>query len=91
MFALSQTMYLFEANLDLLANRSTPDVAQYQLDENLTANYLCCWSTGLTKREIPMLYYVSTKEYANKYSESQVCNDCTYRTVFWRFYLKMSG
>ena len=51
MFALSQTMYLFEANLNLLANTSTPDVAQYHLEENLNASCLHCWSTGLTKRE----------------------------------------
>ena len=31
MFALSQTMYRLEANLNLLANTSTPDFAQYHL------------------------------------------------------------
>ena len=32
MFALSRKMYLFEANLDFLANTSTLDVAQYHLE-----------------------------------------------------------
>ena len=31
MLTLPQTMYLFEANLNLVANTSTPDVAQYHL------------------------------------------------------------
>ena len=31
MFTLSQTMYLFEANLNLPASTSTPDIAQYHL------------------------------------------------------------
>ena len=31
MFALSQTMFLFEANLNLLADTSTPDLEQYHL------------------------------------------------------------
>ena len=72
-------MYLFEANLDLLANTSTPDIAQYYLEQNLTASCLHSWSTGLTKREIPMQYYTSTEMYADKCTESQVWNDCTYR------------
>ena len=36
MFALSRIMYLFEANLNLLANTSTPDVAQYHLEHVYT-------------------------------------------------------
>ena len=79
MFKLSQTMYLFKGNLNLLANTSTPDIAQYHLEQNLTASCLLCWSTGLTEREIPMQYYTSTEMYANKCMESQVYNDCTYR------------
>ena len=57
MFALSQTRYLFKDNLKLLANTSTPGVAQYHLEKNLTTSCLRCWSTGLTGREIPMQYY----------------------------------
>ena len=72
-------LYLFEANLDLLANTSTPDVSQYHIEQNLSASCLRCWSTGLTKREIPMQYLASTEMYTNKCIESQVCNDCTYR------------
>ena len=59
-------MYLFEANLNLLANTSIPDVMQYHLEQNLTASFLRCWSTGLTEREILMQYYTSTEMYADK-------------------------
>ena len=45
-----QTMYLFDAKLNLLANTSTPDVAQYHLEQNLIASCLRYWSTGLTER-----------------------------------------
>ena len=31
-------MYLFEANMNLLANTLTPDVAQYHLEKNLTGS-----------------------------------------------------
>ena len=31
-------MYPFEANMNLLANTSTPDVAQYHFGKNLTAS-----------------------------------------------------
>ena len=79
MFTLSQTMYLVKANLSLLANTLTLVVAQYHLEQNLTASCLFCWTTGLTKREIPTQYYASTKLYTNKCTESQVCNDYTYR------------
>ena len=75
----SRTMYLFEANLNLLANTSTPDVVQYHLPKKLTASWLRCWSTRLSEREIPMQYHTSTEMYANKCTESQVCKDCTYR------------
>ena len=34
MYTLSRTMYLFEANLKFLANTSTPDIAQYHLQQN---------------------------------------------------------
>ena len=27
---------------------------------------LCCWSTGLTERDLPMQYITSTKVYADK-------------------------
>ena len=67
------------ARMNLLANTLTPDIAQYHLEQNLTASCLCCWSSGLTKREIPTQYYTSTEMYADKCMESQVCNDCTYR------------
>ena len=63
-FAVSQTMYLFEANLNLLANTSTPDVAQYHLKQNLTASCLRCWSIVFTERKLPMQYYTSTEMYA---------------------------
>ena len=72
-------MYLFEANLNLLANTLTPDIAKYHLEKNLTASCLRCWSTGLTEREIPMQYYTSMVMYVDKRMESQVCNDCTYK------------
>ena len=32
MFALSRKMYMFKANPILLANTSTPDIAQYHLE-----------------------------------------------------------
>ena len=79
MFALSRTMYLFEVNLNLLANTSTHDVAQYHLEQNFTASCLRSWSTGLIEREIPMQYHISTEMYVDKCTENQVCNDCTYR------------
>ena len=79
MYALLRTMYLFEANLKLLPNTSTPDVAQYHLEQNLTVSCLHCWSTGLTEREIPMQYYAIMEMYADKCTQSQVCSDCTYR------------
>ena len=72
-------MYLFEANLNLLATTSTTDIAQYQLGQNLTASCLHCWSTNLTKREISIQYYTSTEIYADKFTGIQVCNDCIYR------------
>ena len=91
MFTLSQTIDLFEANLKLLANTSTPDVAQYHLEQNLTASCLRCWSTGLMEREISMQYYAITKMYTNKCSDSQACNIAlTGRTAILRFYQKMS-
>ena len=55
-FALQQTMYLFEVNLNDLANTWIPDVAQYYLEYNLTARCLGCLSTDLTEKEIPMQY-----------------------------------
>ena len=78
---LSQTIYLFETNLDLLANTWTLDTAQDHLEQNLTVTASClhCWFTGLTKREIPIQYYTSMKTYTHKCMMSQVCNDCTYR------------
>ena len=79
MFALSQITYLFEANVNVFANTSTPDIAQYYLEWNLTAGCLRSWSTSLTEREIPMQHYTRVEMYANKCMESQVCNDCTYR------------
>ena len=54
MFAFSRTMYLFEANLNLLANLLTPDTALFHLELNLTASCLHSWSTGFTKRETLM-------------------------------------
>ena len=72
-------MYLFEGNLKLLANTSTPDVVQYHLEQSLTDSFLRCWSTGLIEREIPMQYYAIMEMYANKCTDSQACNDCTYR------------
>ena len=67
-------MYLFKTNLNLLANTSTTDAAQYDLGQNLTANYPYCWSTDLTDRGIPMQQYTSTEMYANKFMESQTWN-----------------
>ena len=34
--------FLFIANLILLANTPTPDVAQYHFEQNLTASGICC-------------------------------------------------
>ena len=80
LIALSQAMYLFKANLKLLANTSTHEVAKNHLEQNLTASCLHCWSAGLTEREIPMQYYAITQmQVCCKCTESQVCNDCTYR------------
>ena len=79
MLTLSQTMYLFEANLNLLADTSTPDLERYHLGYSLTANCLRCWSTGLTEREIPMQYYTTMEMYTDKCMENQVCNYCTHR------------
>ena len=72
-------MYLFEANLNLLADTSTPDLERYHLGYSLTANCLRCWSTGLTEREIPMQYYTTMEMYTDKCMENQVCNYCTHR------------
>ena len=47
-------MYLFEVKLNLLANISISDVAQYNLEKNLTGNCLCCWSIGHTEKEMPL-------------------------------------
>ena len=64
-------MYLFEANLNLLANTSTPEVVQYYLKQKHTASCFRCWSIGLTETEIPIQYNASTKMYGNKCTESQ--------------------
>ena len=72
-------MYLFEANLKLLANTLTPDIAQYLLEQNLTASCLRYWCTGFTERKVPMQYHAITDMCADKCMERQVCNDCTYR------------
>ena len=44
-----------------------------------TASCLHCWFTGLNEKVILMQYYTSMEMYANKCTENQVCNDCTYR------------
>ena len=54
MFVLSRTMYIFEANLNLLADTSTPNLERYHLGQSLTASCLRCWSTGPTEREIQL-------------------------------------
>ena len=79
MFTFSQTLYLLNANLNLVANTSILDVAQYHLQHTLTANCLHCWSTGLNEKAILMKYFISMEMYANKCTEKQVCNDCTYK------------
>ena len=70
MFTLSRTMYLFEANMNPLANTLTPEVAQYHLVE-----LHCLTSTGLTEREIPMQCHKRMEMYGDKCTKSQVCND----------------
>ena len=82
-------MYLFEVNLNLLANTSTPDVAQYHLEYNFSASYLCCCSTDLAETERPMQYYTGMKMYAGKCIESMIA--LTSRTAFLRLYHKLSG
>ena len=42
------------ANLISLANKLTPVLKMYHLEQNLTVNCLCCWCTGLTKRRLLM-------------------------------------
>ena len=79
MLAISRTLYLLNANLNLVANTSILDVAQYHLEQTLTASCLHCWFTGLNEKVILMQYYTSMEMYANKCTENQVCNDCTYR------------
>ena len=74
MFALSQGIYLFEANLNLLANTSTPDVVQVQLKSKTSLP-----AAFVIGPEIPMQYYTSTEMYSDKCMENQVCNNCTYR------------
>ena len=75
----SHKQYLFKGNLNLLANKSTPNIAKFHIEQNLTASCLRCWSTGFTKREIPMQQDTITEMYAKKCTDSQVYNDCTYR------------
>ena len=72
MFALSQTLQLFKVNLHLLCNTLSPDNAQDHLEQNPTASCPHCWSTGFTKREIPIQCYTNMEMYTNK------CNECTY-------------
>ena len=79
MFALSQRMYLFEANLDFLTDTLTPNIEQHQLGQNLTTNCLCCRSTGLTERKILTQYYITMGMYTPTSMDSQVCNYCSYR------------
>ena len=68
MFTFSQIIELFKDNLNLLANTSMPDVAQYHFEQNLIVSCLCCWFTGLTNREIPMQFYTSAEMYTRESS-----------------------
>ena len=42
------------ANLICLANIPIPDLTIYHLEQSLTASCSCYWSTGLTKRKLPI-------------------------------------
>ena len=79
MFALSRSLCLLNAHLNLMANTSTLDVAQYHLEQTLTASCLHCWSTGVNELETLMQYYTSMEMYASKCTENKVYSDCTYR------------
>ena len=54
------------ANLICLANIPFPDLIIYQLEYNLTASCFRCWSTGLTKRKLPMLCTSSVEVYTKE-------------------------
>ena len=77
LFMFTQTIYLFETNLNLWANTSTPDVAQYHLQYNLTASCLCCLSTGLTERNNHAILYRYGDVCQQLHQESSLY--CTYR------------
>ena len=53
-------------------------ISEFPLGRTSLPAAFCCWSTGLTEREIPMQYYAITEMYTDKCMESQICNDCTY-------------
>ena len=83
--------YLFKAKQTLLANPLTPDI-----EMNLTACCLRCWSTGLTEREIPMKYFTNTTQVprgtlTNTQRVKSAMIALTDGTAFLRFYQMISG
>ena len=54
------------ANLTWLANITILDVSIYHLEQSLTAICFHRWSTGLTKRKLPMQYTISVDVYAKE-------------------------
>ena len=85
MFALSRAMYLFDANLNLVANTSTTVLRSTTYSRtSLPAD---CWSSDLTEREIPMQYYTSRRcTTTNAQRANSVMIALTGGTAFLRFY-----
>ena len=91
MFALSQRMYLFEANLDFLTGTLTPNIEQHQLGQNLTTSCLCCRSTGLTERKIHNTIQLWGCIHQRAWRAKSAIIAVTGGTTCLRFYQKMSG
>ena len=71
------------ANLIFAANTPTPDLKIYHLGWNLTASCLCCWSSDLTKRKLPMQCTVRMEVYAKEVRKAK-------STCYWT-YIQISG
>ena len=78
MFAISQTMYLFEANLNLLTNASTA-VAEHHFEQNLTAVVVGPLVLPREKYPCSNIQLQRCTLTNAQCMESQVYNDCTYR------------
>ena len=65
-FVIYSSTTLFIANMIYLANRPTPGLIIYHLEQNLTASCFHCWSTALTKRKLPIQCTISLEVYAEE-------------------------